>query len=86
MRKIENTGQLRAFLAKTLQQLQAGKADVDAVRVMVKVATQINESIYSEIKVARVMAEAGKEVHGFGSLAIGDGSETEPEEEQREAA
>ena len=75
MAKIENTGQLRAFLAASLEQLRSGKLEPDTVRTMTKVASQINENFYAEIKIARIMAEAGNEVSEFGRLPIGDGGD-----------
>jgi hypothetical protein len=47
--------------------------ETDKARNITKIAAQINESIYSEIKTARVMAELGREASEMGCLAVGNG-------------
>lgn len=71
--KIKTTGELRTFLADLLANVASGNADLDAARAMVKVAAQINESFYSEIKAAQVDIEAGKTARDLGELPIGRG-------------
>jgi len=76
MAKIATTGQLRQFLADTLLAVRDGKMDTDKARNITKLAAQINESIYSEIKTARIMEDLGREVAGLGELKVG-GNEKE---------
>jgi hypothetical protein len=74
--KINTTGELRTFLADLLVNVANGSADLDAARAMVKVAAQINESFYSEIKAAQVQMETfGEASHLLGNLPIGASGE-----------
>lgn len=45
--------------------------DSETARNVTKIAAQINESIYSEIKTARVMSELGREASAMGAMAVG---------------
>jgi len=74
MPKIKTTGELRAFLADMLLGIKNGHVEPDVARNLTKMAAQINESFYSEIKIARVQMEAGKQSAALGALPIGDGS------------
>ena len=67
---IKTTGELREFLATMLVGVKNGHVDLDAARSMVKIAGQINESFYSEIKVAKVNLEMKREAAALGDLAI----------------
>ena len=71
--KIRTTGDLRTLLCDLLSKLENGSADLDAARTMVKVAAQVNESFYSEIKVAQVHMEAGRPAADLGNLPVGKG-------------
>jgi hypothetical protein len=69
--KIHTTGQLREFLSDMLSNVRSGSIDLDAARTMVKIAAQINESFYSEIKVAQVQLESKQERADLGDLPLG---------------
>ena len=68
--KIVTSGDLREFLATMLLGVKNGDLDVEKARNITKMAAQINESFYSEIKIAKVEMEAGKEMRKLGSLMI----------------
>jgi hypothetical protein len=70
--QITTTGQLRNALSEVLSQLRDGEIDADAARLIVKTATAINESLYSEAKIQIVLREAGEVAPKFGRLAIGE--------------
>lgn len=72
--QILTTGDLRTFLANMLVNVENGNADLDAARAMVKIAAQINESFYSEIKASQVAIDAGRKAEHLGSLPIGAGA------------
>lgn len=72
--KIKTTGELRDFLATMMLGVKNGDLDLDKARNITKLASQINESFYAEIKVAKVRAEAGVVMSGLGAMPIG-GSE-----------
>jgi hypothetical protein len=67
---IKTTGELREFLANMLLGIKNGDLDEHKARNITKMAAQINESFYSEIKIAKVRMEAGDEAAKLGELAI----------------
>ena len=71
MRKIATTGELREYLCEVLGKTEGGTIGVDVARNLVKLSAQINESLYAEIKIARVQAELTKETAPFGDLPLG---------------
>lgn len=70
MAKIKNTGDLREFLCSTINSVANGTIDTDKARNITKLAAQVNESFYSEIKIAKTMIEMGKPTSDLGSLPI----------------
>jgi hypothetical protein len=69
--KIETTGQLREFLCMMLVGVKDGTVDLDAASRITKLAGQVNESFYSEVKVGRVRADMGETVPRMGQMSIG---------------
>jgi hypothetical protein len=47
-----------------------GEVKVDEAARITKLAAQIHESFYSEVKIAKVQLEAGKDASPLGTLAI----------------
>jgi hypothetical protein len=74
MAKITTSGELRQFLCSMINGVANGTVDADKARNVTKLAAQVNESFYSEIKIAKVMSEAGKEASGLGDLPIAGGA------------
>jgi hypothetical protein len=72
MAKITNTGELRAFLCSTINSVANGTFDVNKAKEVIKLAAQVNESLYAEVKVARIQLELGREVTKFGGLQLGE--------------
>ncbi len=70
MSKIKTTGELREFLATMLVGIKTGDVKHEEARAMTKMAAQINESFYSEIKIAKTQIEAGKAAVDLGTLPI----------------
>jgi hypothetical protein len=69
--KLKTTGQLREFLVDMAIGVKNGVLDLDKASRITKLAAQINESFYSEIKIARIQREAGVAVADLGELKIG---------------
>lgn len=72
MAKITNAGELRTFLANAMIGVKDGVLDVAEAKQIMGLADSINESFYSEIKVARVRSEMNSEkfrAHGTLTLA-----------------
>lgn len=70
MSSIKTSGQLREFLVNMMIGVKDGNVKLDEASRITKLAAQINESFYSEIKIAKVMMEAGKTVADLGTLPI----------------
>jgi hypothetical protein len=49
-----------------------GTFDVNKAKEVIKLAAQVNESLYAEVKVARIQLELGREVTKFGGLQLGE--------------
>ncbi|WP_395504757.1 hypothetical protein [Ectopseudomonas hydrolytica] len=73
MSKITTTGELREFLASAINAVANGTMDTEKARNITKLAAQVNESFYSEIKIAKVQLEMGKESCSLGALPISGG-------------
>lgn len=69
--KIKTTGQMRDFLATMMVGVKNGDLDLDKASRITKLAGQINESFYAEIKVAKVRAEAGENMPALGEMSVG---------------
>lgn len=69
--KIKTTGELREFLATMMVGVKNGDLDLDRASRITKLAGQINESFYAEVKVAKVRAEAGEQMQELGSMNVG---------------
>jgi hypothetical protein len=72
MKEIKTTGELRTYLCQTMTRLDAGEIKSEDAARICKLASQVNESFYSEIKVKKTMMEAGeKKTAELGQLKIG---------------
>lgn len=69
--RIRTTGELRDFLANMMVGVKNGDLDLDKASRITKLAGQINESFYAEIKVAQVRASSGEELAKLGEIAVG---------------
>lgn len=69
--QITETGELRRFLANSLLGIKNGDLDIAKAAQITKMAAQINESLYAEVKVAAVQKAAGKEAAELGKLRLG---------------
>lgn len=70
MGKITTTGDLREMLCSAINGVANGTMDIAKAREMTKLAGQVNESFYSEVKVAKTKIELGKEADAIGMLSI----------------
>jgi hypothetical protein len=70
MSRIKTTGELRQFLADSILAVKNGHMDADTARNVTKLAAQINESFYSEVKIAKTAKEMGKPSCDLGDLPI----------------
>lgn len=70
-RGIKNTGDLRKFLVETMENVRSGELEIEKALSVTRLASQVNESFYSEIKTARFLKESGKKYAEMGGLTIG---------------
>lgn len=55
-----------------MEQVKRGVVDIDKASRITKLAGQINESFYAEVKVKRTYQELGGETKNLGQLTIGE--------------
>ena len=67
---IKTTGELREFLTNMMLGLKNGQTDIATAQGVMKLAAQVNESFYSEIKIAKFKIEAGEKCADLGKLNI----------------
>lgn len=70
MSKITNSGELREFLCSTINGVANGTFDITKAKEITKLAGQVNESFYAEVKVAKTQIELGREAAELGELNI----------------
>lgn len=69
---IKTTGELRSFLARAIAETRAGTLGIEEAGRIAKLAAQVNESFYAEIKIARTNKELGFQVTAMGALPVGE--------------
>lgn len=67
---IKTTGDLREFLVMMMLGVKNGDIDYQDANTINKLASQVNESFYAEIKTAKVRAEAGEQMPKMGDMPI----------------
>jgi hypothetical protein len=70
--KIRKTGNLRAFLSDAMVKVVSGEMKPEQAQTVAKLAAQVNENLYAEIKTQRLHMELKREVGTFGEMVIGD--------------
>ena len=70
MAKINTAGDLREFLCSSINSVANGTMDISKAREVTKLAGQVNESFYAEVKVARLQLDLEKEASELGMLPV----------------
>lgn len=70
MAKITSSGELREFLCSCINNVANGTMDANKARDVTKLAGQVHESLYSEVRVAKTQIELGAEAAKFGTLPL----------------
>lgn len=70
MARIQTTGQLRQFLADSILAVKDGGMKVAEAVAIKKMAEEVNESLYAEVKVARLQKDLERQVDEFGKLPL----------------
>jgi len=70
-KQISTTGELRDFLVTMMVGVKDGVVQIDKASQITKLAGQVNESIYAEIKAARLKIDLGNEADKLGQMNIG---------------
>ena len=70
--RIETAGQLRRFLADSIIAVKNKQMDADTARNVVKLAAQLNESIYAELKTKQVLSGLSEHHALMGDQKIGE--------------
>lgn len=70
MAKITTTGDLREFLCSMINGVANGTVDPEKARNITKLAAQVNESFYAEVKVMKTKVDMKEQVNKFGELQV----------------
>lgn len=70
MAKIKSSGDLREFLCSCINGVANGTVEPEKARNITKLAAQVNESLYAEVKVNKTKIELGEEAGKFGTLPL----------------
>lgn len=70
MRAIKTTGDLRKVLLEALHDVRHGHLDVRGAQAIGKLAAQVTESMYAELKAHKLMAELGEKTQTLGELPL----------------
>jgi hypothetical protein len=70
-KQIATTGELRDFLVTMMVGVKDGIVPIEKASSITKLAGQINESIYAEIKASRLKMDIGIEADKLGNMGIG---------------
>lgn len=76
--KIGTTGELREFLVNMMVGVKDGDIDIARAQQIGKLAAQVTESFYAELKTAQVQTSLGKTAVELGSLQIAGASPDAP--------
>lgn len=71
MSRIQSTQQFRQFLLDAITATSKGDMKPEAAARITKLAAQVNENMYAELKAKKVLKELGEVAPGFGDLRIG---------------
>jgi hypothetical protein len=78
---INTTGALRKFVANAMTEVMAGNMDIDKANVLVKMASKVNDSLFAEAKIQKLLLENGREVGRLGTQTLGD-----PDDERKKVS
>lgn len=70
-KELKTTGQLRAMLANAAKGVLNGDLDIERATALHKLAKNINESLYSETKIAMFSHEISNDIPKMGDLPLG---------------
>ena len=71
VKRIKTTGDLRKFLIDMMVGVKGGHLDLDKASRITKLAGQVNENLYAEIKIARIRQEMnGEKMAGLGEMKV----------------
>lgn len=66
----KTSGQLREFLLQTMEEVKSGKLTYERASAVIKGASQVNESIYAELKARQLAKEMGGERFKLGQMPL----------------
>lgn len=70
MKILKNAGDLREFLLNSINEVANGDLDEKQSRDIIKLAGQVNESLYAECKVVSLKRDMGQACEKFGKLNL----------------
>jgi hypothetical protein len=70
MKTLKKSGDLREVLLNAINDVQTGQLEEGQARNVIKLAGQVNESLYAECKVTSLKRDMGQESEKFGDLNL----------------
>lgn len=70
--EIKTTGHLRQVLGETLVALRNNQISTEQAKNISRIATQINQSFYAEVKAYLVMKSLNRKAPPLGQLLVGE--------------
>lgn len=67
---MKKSGELREFLLQSINDVANGDMEEAQARNIIKMAGQVNESLYAEVKVTKTKLELGEATDAFGNLGL----------------
>lgn len=67
---MQKSGELRKFLLDSINKVENGEMEEAQARNIIKMAGQVNESLYAEVKVSKTKLELGETIEQFGKLDL----------------
>lgn len=72
---IHTSGELREFLCECINNVANGTIDTEKARNITKLAAQVNESVYAELKAAKTQIELGRVAPSIGNMNLHGGGD-----------
>lgn len=70
--QIETAGQLRQFLCNMILGIKNGDLELNKATQITKMAEQITNSLYSEMKMQQLQLSAGRQYYAIGQMPVGN--------------
>ena len=67
---MKTTSELRGLLLKSMERVESGLMEPLQARELCRIASQVNESVYSECRAAQLKTDLGQTAADFGKMEL----------------